>query len=166
MGAGAGAGAGVGAGAGAAVILAPGAGAVAASAASPASAVGERSFDRKACSSSSAAALSAEADCSRLSTEGRRSGDTDAHAAHADVGVDGDALDGDSLGAFDPLDTLDGDGLDRDACACGEEGRATTIVARRTRRSTVTAWSCRDCGHTRPRVSPGWEGGQVERDGG
>jgi hypothetical protein len=101
-----------------------------------------------------------------LSTEGRRSGDTDAHAAHADVGVDGDALDGHTtLGAFDPLDALDGDGLDRDACACGEEGRATTIVARRTRRSTVTAWSCRDCGRTHPRVSPGWEGGQVGREG-
>ena len=101
-----------------------------------------------------------------MSTEGRRSGAMD---AQSDVGANGNALDGDALGAFDALDArdgdgdgldgdgdgfdgdgdgFDGDGLDRDACPCGEEGRATTIVARRTRRSTVTAWSGRVCGRT------------------
>ena len=117
-----------------ALALAPGAGSGSALAGSPASALGERSFERNACNSSSAAAFSAEAACSRLSTERRRSGDMD---AHDDVGVDGDALDGDALdgdtfGAFDALDApdgdgLEGDGLERDACPCGEEGRATTI---------------------------------------
>ena len=91
--------------------------------------------------------------------------------AQSDVGANGNALDGDALGAFDGEalgafdgdapgafdaldardgdgDGFDGDGLDRDACPCGEEGRATTIVARRTRRSTVTAWSGRVCGRT------------------
>ena len=90
--------------------------------------------------------------------------------AQSDVGANGNALDGDALGAFDgdapgafdaldardgdgdgldgDGDGFDGDGLDRDACPCGEEGRATTIVARRTRRSTVTAWSGRVCGRT------------------
>lgn len=52
---------GAGAGAASALALAPGSGVAFAVAASPASALGERSFERKACSSSSAAAFSAEA---------------------------------------------------------------------------------------------------------
>ena len=88
---------------------------------------------------------------------------------HDDVGVDGDALDGDAFGAFDAPDApdgdgLEGDGLERDAGPCGEEGRATTIEvptisltrsAHLERRTKVTAWSCRDCGRSHSRVSPG-----------
>jgi len=113
-----------------------------------------------------------------LSTERRRSAERD---AHGDVSVNGNTLDGDAFAAFDgdafaafdgdavrTFDALDGDGLDRDACSCscGDEGRATTIAARRTRRSTVTAWSCRDCGRTHSRVSPGRWGGEAGRWGG
>ena len=110
----------------------------------------------------------AAAACSRLSTERRRSAERD---AHGDVSVNGNTLDGDAFAAFDgdavrTFDALDGDGLDRDACSCGDEGRATTIAARRTRRSTVTAWSCRDCGRTHSRVSPGRWGGEAGRWGG